>query len=218
LRNVLWTVGLLGTVVMGTATMAAAQTGGFNPYNSSTPTTPTTPTTSNTPTTTTTPSTPTTTTGSYNPYNQTNVNPWCALNPYDVTQVNCLDTRARGTGTVVSPTLYKFGEGVVHAPGSELAWVILTNFDSVSQTVVVELLVSGRNSLITRSITLGPKERKDLSLHDLPEFADGNIATFSTGVYFPLSTGHASLVLRPLTDTFSHVTLPPATVSSGSEQ
>jgi len=162
------------------------------------------------------------TVGAFNPYNQTAVNPWCALNPYDLTQVNCMDTRARGTGTVVPPTLYKFGEGVIHAPGSELAWVILTNFDSVSQTVVVELLVSGRNAPITRSITLAPKERKDLSLHDLPEFANDGIVTFSTGVYFPLNSGHASLVMRPLTDTFSHVTLPPAVVSSpttsGSEQ
>src|SRR5262249_47980396 len=140
LRNVLWTVGLLGTLVMGTATIAAAQTGGFNPYNAppttttTTPTTPTTSTTPTTPTNTTPPTTPTTNTGAFNPYNQTSVNPWCALNPYDLTQVNCMDTRQRGTGTVVSPTLYKFGEGVVHAPGSELAWVILTNFDSVSQT------------------------------------------------------------------------------------
>src|SRR5689334_19126092 len=193
-------------LVLGLAGSVSAQTGGFNPYN-----TPATPTTTSTPTT-------TNTTGSFNPYVNAPVNPWCMLNPYDLTRISCMDTRTKGTGKVVSPTLYKFGEGVVHAPGSELAWVILTNFDSVSQTVVVELLVSGRNSLITRSITLGPKERKDLSLHDLPEFADGNIATFSTGVYFPLSTGHASLVLRPLTDTFSHVTLPPATVSSGSEQ
>jgi hypothetical protein len=134
-----------------------------------------------------------------------------------------MDTRARGTGTPVSPTLYKFGEGVIHAPGSELAWIIMTNFDTVAQTVVVELLVSGRAAPITRSVTLAPKERKDLSLHDMPEFGDGSITTFSTGVYFPLSTGHASLVLRPLTDTFSHVTLPPATVSTpgvsgGSEQ
>jgi hypothetical protein len=101
--------------------------------------------------------------------------------------------------------------------------VVLSNFDTVAQTVVVELLVSGRNAPITRMVTLDPKERKELSLHDLPEFADGAIVTFSTGVYFPLSTGNASLVMRPLTDTFSHVTLPPATVSSpgsasGSEQ
>jgi hypothetical protein len=187
-------------LVLGIAGHASAQTGGFNPYNS-TPTTPT-----------------TTTTGSFNPYANGAVNPWCALNPYDLNTVNCMDTRARGTGTTVAPTLYKFGEGVVHAPGSELAWVILTNFDTVSQTVVLELLVSGRNAPVTRSITLAPKERKDLSLHDLPEFADGGVATFSTGIYFPLSTGHASLVMRPATDTFSHVTLPPAVVSNGSEQ
>jgi len=210
LRNVLTTATLIGLLVPGFAGRAAAQTGGFNPYN--------------TPTTTTSPTPPTTTTtpGSFNPYANSAVNPWCALNPYNTDVVTCMDTRARGTGTPVSPTLYKFGEGVVHAPCSELAWVIMTNFDTVAQTVVVELLVSGRAAPITRSITLAPKERKDLSLHDMPEFSDGNITTFSTGVYFPLATGHASLVMRPLTDTFSHVTLPPATVStgasSGSEQ
>ncbi len=195
MRNVLTTVGVLGMLVIGLAGQASAQT--FNPYNS-TPTT--------------------TTTGSFNPYASAPVNPWCMLNPYDLTKITCMDTRAKGTGKVVSPTLYKFGEGVVHAPGSELAWVILTNFDNVTQTVVLELLVSGRNAPVTRSITLGPKERKDLSLHDLPEFADGNITTFSTGVYFPLSTGHASLVMRPETDTFSKVTLPPAVVSNGSQE
>jgi hypothetical protein len=205
LRNVLTTASLLGMLVLGLAGSVSAQTGGFNPYN-----TPTTPTTS-TPTT-------TTTTGSFNPYADAPVNPWCMLNPYDLTKISCMDTRTKGTGKVVSPTLYKFGEGVVHAPGSELAWVILTNFDNATQTVVLEILVSGRTSPVTRSITLAPKERKDLSLHDMPEFADGNIATFSTGVYFPLSTGHASLVMRPITDTFSKVTLPPAVVSSGSQE
>jgi hypothetical protein len=211
LRNVLTTATLIGLLVPGFAGLAAAQTGGFNPYN--------------TPTTTTTPTTPTSTTtpGSFNPYKNSTVNPWCALSPYDTNTVTCMDTRSQGTGTLVSPTLYKFGEGVIHAPGSELAWIIMTNFDTVAQTVVVELLVSGHASPITRSVTLAPKERKDLSLHDMPEFADGSITTFSTGVYFPLSTGHASLVMRPITDTFSHVTLPPATVStpgasSGSEQ
>jgi hypothetical protein len=179
LRNRLWMVGLLGTLVASTAATAAAQT----------------------------------TVGSFNPYAQTAVNPWCALNPYNITEITCMDTRERGTGVLVSPTLYKFGEGVVHAPGSELAWVILTNFDTVPQTVIVELLVSGRSTPVTRSILLQPKERKDLSLHDLPELS-GGIATFSTGVYFPLSTGHASLVLRPLTDTFNHVTLPPPTVTT----
>jgi len=212
LRNVLTTATLFGVLVLGFAGQASAQGGGFNPYN--TPTTPTT----TTPSTTTTTTTPTTTTGSFNPYANAPVNPWCMLNPYDLTKVSCMDTRAKGTGKVVSPTFYKFGEGVVHAPGSELAWVILTNFDSVAQTVVLEILVSGRTSTVTRSITLAPKERKDLSLHDMPEFEDGNIATFSTGVYFPLSTGHASLVMRPMTDTFSKVTLPPAVVSSGSQE
>jgi len=100
---------------------------------------------------------------------------------------------------------------VVHASGSELAWVILTNFDTQPQTVIVELLVSGRTASITRSITLAPKERKDLGLHDLPELPE--LATFSTAVYFPLTTGHAALVMRPVTDTFSRVTLPPPTVS-----
>ncbi len=181
MRNGLLIVGLLGTLVAGTATTAAAQT----------------------------------TVGQFNPYAQTGVNPWCALNPYNITEITCMDTRERGTGTLVSPTLYKFGEGVVHAPGSELAWIILTNFDTVSQTVIVELLVSGRAMPVTRSMTLAPKERKDLSLHDLPEL-NGGIASFSTGVYFPLSTGHASLVMRPLADTFTHVTLPPPTVSTPS--
>jgi hypothetical protein len=154
------------------------------------------------------------TVGQFNPYSQTAVNPWCGVSPYNLTDVVCMDIRERGTGTTVPATLYKFGEGVVHAPGSELAWIILTNFDTVTQTVVVELLVTGRANPITRTVTLAPKERKDLALHDLPEFQAGAIATFSTGVYFPLTTGHASLVMRPQTETFSRVTLPPPTVTT----
>jgi len=152
--------------------------------------------------------------GQFNPYTQTAVNPWCGVSPYNLVDVVCMDIRERGTGNTVAPTLYKFGEGVVHAPGSELAWIILTNFDTVPQTVLVELLVSGRANPITRTVTLAAKERKDLALHDLPEFQSGAIATFSTGVYFPLPTGHASLVMRPQTETFSHVTLPPPTVTT----
>jgi hypothetical protein len=180
LRNVLWTIGLLGTLVAGIATTASAQT----------------------------PS-------QLNPYVETAVNPWCSFNPYNSNAVTCMDTRERGTGVSVTPTTYKFGEGVVHAPGSELAWLILTNFDTVTQTVAVELLVSGRTAPIVRTVTLAPKERKDLSLHDFPEFGTGFVVTFSTGVYFPLSTGHASLVMRPATDVFSKVVLPPPTVSGG---
>jgi hypothetical protein len=156
-----------------------------------------------------------TTAGSFNPYNLTNVNPWCGVSPYKPLDIICMDTRTRGTGVAVKPTLYKFGEGVVHAPGSELAWIILTNFDTVAQTVVVEFLASGSTAPITRVITLAPKERKDLALHDLEEF-QGGLVTFSTGVYFPLATGNASLVMRPMVETFSHVTLPPPTVSNGS--
>lgn len=77
--------------------------------------------------------------------------------------------------------------------------------------------MSGRQTSVTRTVTLAPKERKDLSIHMFQEFGTG-IVTFSTGVYFPLSTGHASLVMRPATDVFSTVTLPPPTVSTGSEQ
>ena len=181
MRNVLWTIGLLGTLVVSTAATAAAQTGSQT-----------------------------------NPYNQPSVNPWCAFNPYNLNAVSCMDTRQAGSGVSVTPTVYKFGEGVVHAPGSELAWVILTNFDTVPQTAVVELLVSGRPQPVMRSVTLAPKERRDLSLHEFTEFGGGGIVTFSTGVYFPLSTGHASLVMRPMTDVWSKVTLPPATVTQGS--
>jgi hypothetical protein len=179
LRNVLWTVGLLATLVVSTAATAAAQTSGQNPY-------------------------------------QLSATPWCAFNPYNLNAVSCMDTRQAGSGVAVTPTVFKFGEGVVHAPGSELAWVILTNFDTIPQTVVVELLVSGRPQPVMRSVTLAPKERRDLSLHEFPELASGNIVTFSTGVYFPLPTGHASLVMRPQTDVWSKVTLPPATVTQGS--
>jgi hypothetical protein len=183
LRNVLWTIGLLAALTVGTTTNASAQTA-----------------------------------GQLNPYVETPVNPYCSFNPYNLNAVSCMDTRERGTGVTVPPTIYKFGEGVINAPGSELAWLILTNFDTVSQTVAVELLVSGRQTPITRTVTLAPKERKDLSIHMFQEFGGGAIVTFSTGVYFPLSTGHASLVMRPATDVFSKVTLPPPTVSTGSEQ
>jgi hypothetical protein len=155
-----------------------------------------------------------------NPYGHGDTNPACHVIQPEPSPAQCIDPYGTGVmcsvaGVNTTATVFKFGEGVVHAPGSELAWIILTNFDTVGQTTFVELLL-GSGQRVKRSVTLQPKERKDLSLHEFPELA--GLVTFSTGVYFPLSTGHASLVMRPQSDVWAKVVLPPPTVSGPGEK
>lgn len=143
----------------------------------------------------------------------------CVLIPYNDVQgsnglhipfgVYCTYT-ANGTATPLAPTVYKFTEGVVHAPGSELAWLVLANFDDVPQTVLVSFLVQGSTQVIWRTATLPAHGRVSMELHTDPSF--DHVVGFSTRVYWP-GDGDAQLVLRPAADPFSRATLPPPTVT-----
>src|SRR5689334_15291014 len=92
----------------------------------------------------------------------------CELNPYPVggvVQVKCY-VETPTTRTVVPPTVFRFGEGVVHAPGSELAWIILTNFDATPQTVTLEFLMQGDDRPIWRTFTVPGYQRLPYALHE----------------------------------------------------
>jgi len=128
----------------------------------------------------------------------------------DVTddEVVCAITHA-GVETSIEPTLYKFGEGVVHAPGSELAFLIVSNFDTVPVTVTVRFLIQGSAQIVTRTITADPRERKVYDLTSDSAFA--GLTTFSTRIYAP-GESDISLVLRPAVDSFARTILPPLDV------
>jgi hypothetical protein len=149
------------------------------------------------------------------PYDQ---NPACRFVPFIIDrQGNMVDrephvpcSQPTSSGIVrMDPTVYSFAEGAVHLPGSELAWVVLANFRTVPITVVVETLLSG-GGFWYQEVDIKPLERHSLELHSHPsmQFA----TTFSVRVFWP-GDGDAQLVLRPAVDTFSKVTLPPATVT-----
>lgn len=111
-----------------------------------------------------------------------------------------------GVETPMPPTIIRFGEGVVHAPGSELAWVVVANYDPVPVTVTLRFLVQGVG-LVTRTFDVGAHARNGYPVHDDPLLA--GLRTFSTRAYVPGDVD-VSLVLRPQTNPWSHVTLPPA--------
>lgn len=123
-------------------------------------------------------------------------------------EVSCSVTVA-GVTTDIQPTLYKFGEGVVHAPGSELAWLVVSNFDAVPVTVTVRFLVQGSTQIVTHQITAPPRTRQPYEIHN--DTALAGLKTFSTRVYSPGETD-ISLVLRPTTDPFARTILPPVDV------
>jgi hypothetical protein len=137
----------------------------------------------------------------------------CRLNPYPDPHgkvgVDCVRFTETGI-TPVKTTVFMFGEGVVHAPGSELAWVIVTNFDPTPQVITIELVAQGSGSPNWRQFTLAPFERFPFAVHDDDDFA--GMHAFTTRVFVAGDTD-AVLVMRPATDSFSRATLPAATVT-----
>jgi hypothetical protein len=141
----------------------------------------------------------------------------CELMPYvqfGGPRVRCVEV-VSGITTEIQPTVYKFTEGVVHAPGSELAWLVLANFADIPQTVTAEFLVEGSTEIIWITETLAPHERKSVDLHSNSQFK--SVRNFSTRVYWP-GDGDTQLVMRPATDPFGRVTLPPPTVTPSAQQ
>jgi len=122
--------------------------------------------------------------------------------------VICTETIG-GVETPIAPTLYKFGEGVVHAPGSELAFLIVSNFESTPLTVTVRFLVQGSTQIVTRTVTAAPRTREPYLIHDDLSFV--GLKTFSTRVYAPGDID-VSLVLRPASEPFARTILPPLDV------
>lgn len=110
---------------------------------------------------------------------------------------------------IPAPTVYKFGEGVVHAPGSELAFLIIANFEPTELNVTVRFLVQGSTQVVTRMITAAPRTRQAYAVHDDDLFT--GLKTFSTRVYSP-GEADVSLVLRPSADPFARTILPPVDV------
>ena len=141
----------------------------------------------------------------------------CELNPYPLLgkppAVNCWTLDAAGTTrTPIAPTVYKFGEGVVHAPGSELAWVILTNFDNTPQTVTLEFIQQGDPRPVWRTYPVLAHQRLPIAIHDDDEFV--GLVTFNTRVFWA-GDGDAQLVMRPTIEPFTRATIPAPTVTSG---
>lgn len=122
--------------------------------------------------------------------------------------VECTSTTG-GIETPIAPTIVRFGEGVVHAPGSELAWVVVANFDAVPIVVTIRFLVQGLG-LVTRTMEIPARGRVGYSVHD--DYLLTGLRTFSTRVYVPGDAG-VSLVLRPAADSWAHTVLPPPDVS-----
>lgn len=138
----------------------------------------------------------------------------CELNPYPVggvVRVHCW-TETSTTRVDVPPTVFRFGEGVVHAPGSELAFLVLTNFEAAPQTVTIEFIMQGDARPIWRTFTLQAHQRLPIEVHDDDAFA--GLVTFNTRVFWA-ADGDASLVMRPNVDPFSRATIPPPAVTSG---
>lgn len=123
-------------------------------------------------------------------------------------EVVCTST-VGGVETPLDPTIVRFGEGVVHAPGSELAFLVVANYDQIPITVTIQLLVSGLG-LVTRTLDVPPDTRTGYALHDDPALT--GLRTFSTRVYAPGDVD-VSLVLRPQVNPWSHATLPPFDVT-----
>lgn len=141
----------------------------------------------------------------------------CGLDPYVYAgigpRVKCWTATPDGsTQTPVAPTVYKFGEGVVHAPGSELAWVILANFDETPQGVELEYIITGAPYPVWRHYTVPAHARYPVPVHEDAEFA--GLATFNVRVFWP-GDGDAQLVMRPASDPFSRATIPAPAVTSG---
>jgi hypothetical protein len=141
----------------------------------------------------------------------------CELNPYAQfggPRVICVEV-VNGITAEIAPTIYKFTEGVVHAPGSELAWLVLANFSDSPQTITAEFLVEGTTQMVWLTEKLAARERRAVSLHSNSQF--NAVRAFSTRVYWP-GDGDTQLVMRPAADTFGRVTLPPPTVTPSTPQ
>ena len=134
----------------------------------------------------------------------------CLPNPYAMAMrqpaVQCVAPDAAGIRRVVTPTVHSIGEGVVHAPGSELAFLILTNFDSTAQGVEVQYLIQGEAQPVWRHYVVQGFERTPILVHDDPLFA--GLRTFTVRAFWP-GEGSTQLVMRPAADPFSHATIPP---------
>lgn len=117
------------------------------------------------------------------------------------------------TGAVtspVAPTVHTFTEGVVRAPGSELAYITLANYDLVPVTVIVRFLVTGIG-LVEDEVTVKAQSRAGYEVHANPALGTG-LRTFSVRVYAPDATTDVGLVLRPVSDPWSRAILPGDTV------
>jgi hypothetical protein len=141
----------------------------------------------------------------------------CGLDPYVYTgtapTVKCSVLDSAGTTQIpVAPTVYRFGEGVVHAPGSELAFVIVTNFDDTPQGVELEYIIQGNPRPQWRHYVVQAHERLPIPVHDDPVFT--NLTTFNLRVFWP-GDGDASLVMRPAVDAFSRATIPAPAITTG---
>lgn len=126
--------------------------------------------------------------------------------------VTCSNTTPNAAPVAVAPTIFRFTEGVVQAPGSELAFVILANFDTAAKGVEVEYLLQGQPRPVWRSYVVQPHERRAIAVHEDPAFPA--LSAFSVRVFWP-GDGDAQLVMRPAVDAFSRATIPAPAVTSG---
>jgi hypothetical protein len=113
---------------------------------------------------------------------------WCAPeNPYNL-PAGCppISVVAERASTIVA-----IPEGVVHAPGSELAYAVITGLSAGYQNVVVQFIAEGR-APVTRYLMVGPNSRTSIEAHAAYE----GLTTFSTVVYCERACA-ASLVMRP---------------------
>jgi len=126
--------------------------------------------------------------------------------------VSC-STVIAGTVTDVTPVIHRFGEGVANAPGSEQAFLIIANYNTVPVTVLIRALVNGRAGVISESLTIPAQNRISYPLHvDSNIVISPAITTFSLRVYAPDDNVDISLVLRPVVEFWAHPTFSPMNV------
>lgn len=123
--------------------------------------------------------------------------------------ISCV-TLTGAVETPAQPNIHSIGEGVVRAPGSELAYLVVANYDTVPVSVAVRFLVSGVG-LVSRQVDVPALSRAAYEVHNDDAFGPG-LRTFSTRVYAPGSNIDVSLVMRPLVNPWSQAVLPPLAV------
>lgn len=125
----------------------------------------------------------------YDPNDPRHAASWCGqFNPYLGEPRNCLpltDVAERAMTILAIP------EGVVHAPGAEMAYLVVTPVDDAVQNIVVQFIVGGREPIV-RYLMAAPKSRLSVEAHRAIE----GMTAFSAVVYCEKSCA-AALTMRP---------------------